>query len=1364
MTTNVASNGGIQTQTPKLLGQNYYHWHIQMKVLLESQDLWTIVEEGYTEIATGAPENEQNIYKEKIKRDKKALHIIFQAVNETVFERIATCRTSKDAWEVLHKAYRGENRVKTVRLQTLRCEFDSLRMKETETVEDYVNRITIIVNQLRMNDERLEEQRVVEKILRSLTRKYESVVVAIEESKDLNTISTEELLGILQSHELRLRQYDDNTSVEQAFQVHSNGYDKSRFSRFDNSERGRGKGKGKFNRMIRCYNCQRLGHTARFCNKREEGERSNNVLMHKDDTEDETEDTMFMIFNTEEVVKNDCWYLDSGCSNHMTGNKDLFINLNDSERREVRTGDDKRLEVLGCGDVNVKIKGYEKRIPNVFYVAGLKHNLLSVGQLVQKGYDVCFNDKGCVIHDSSGRCIGVVKMTGNKMYPLNLNHDVVPRVCNMTTQDNSTLWHRRYGHLNLETLHDMGKNGIVNGLPKINKSEHVCEGCVFGKHARKPFSKKAKWRASEPLQLVHSDICGPMNTPSIGGCKYFITFIDDFSRKTWVYFLKLKSDALRYFKNFKQQVENQIECKIKGIRTDRGGEYCGHEFQNFLKNNGIHHQLTTSYTPQQNGVAERKNRTLMELSRSMLKMKELPNTYWAEAVACATYLLNRATTKSVPKLTPQEAWSGKKPNVDHLRVFGCIAYVHIPKQNRSKLDDKTERAIFVGYSEHSKGYKLFNPITHKMIISRDVIFSENQHWATNKENDSGLRIEISNTSGDDDDAAVAVDDQIDLPTPNDEDNVQHTNIEVEIPGSYNESPTDVEETGNNENNGSSSDSENEVIRTKPITQVYHDTTELTEAQVRELYRKDQGNTSGVVNFVLYADTDPTTYVEASKETIWQDAMDREMESIIKNDTWELVDPPLNQTPIGVKWIYKTKYDEHGQISKHKARLVVKGYNQKYGIDYQDVFAPVIRFDTVRLVLALAAHHGWHLHQMDVKTAFLNGYLKEQVFIEQPEGYVVKGKERKVCKLKKALYGLKQAPRAWYSRIEGYFATHGFKRCIYEHTLFTKMSKEEKIIICLYVDDLIIASDSLSSIESFKELMKKEFEMTDMGILHYFLGMEVSFDNGNIILTQQQYAKSLLSKFNMMNCSGISTPMEYGLRLTKQDPDDEVEPNLYRRLVGSLMYLTNTRPDIMFAVNKISQFMEQPKRSHWEAGKRILRYIKGTLDQGLVYSKGGKGELIGYSDSDYAGNIDDSKSTSGYVFQLGTGTIAWQSKKQKVVALSSTEAEYIALSLAGCQALWLKGILNELHEEVNGPVIIHCDNKSTICLAKDPMFHGKSKHIRIKYHFIRDLIKNNDIEVRFCPTGNQVADILTKALQLKVFSRLKELLQFKDEHT
>uniref|UniRef100_A0A251SEE8 Putative reverse transcriptase, RNA-dependent DNA polymerase n=1 Tax=Helianthus annuus TaxID=4232 RepID=A0A251SEE8_HELAN len=333
-------------------------------------------------------------------------------------------------------------------------------------------------------------------------------------------------------------------------------------------------------------------------------------------------------------------------------------------------------------------------------------------------------------------------------------------------------------------------------------------------------------------------------------------------------------------------------------------------------------------------------------------------------------------------------------------------------------------------------------------------------------------------------------------------------------------------------------------------------------------------------------------------------------------------------------------------------------------------------------------------------------------------------------------------------------TPQFRKCTYEHTLYIKDTKDGKLVICLYVDDLIIASNSMKLISEFKDEMKKEFEMTDMGKLHYFLGMEVSYEDGNIILSQKKYMKNLLEKYRMSQCNTVSTPMDYGIKLSKDDPEEFINESMYRSLVGSLMYLTNTRPDIMFAVSKISRFMEAPKRSHWEAAKRILKYVKGTLDQGITYSKGGKQKLIGFSNSDYAGNVDDSKSTSGYIFHLGSGPISWQSKKQKVVALSSTEAEYMALTLAGCQAIWLKGILDELQGKDNYPIPIYCDNKSTICLAKDSVYHGKSKHIRVKYHFIRDLIRREDVTILFCATKDQLADIMTKALQPKDFLRAK----------
>ncbi|KAJ0735425.1 putative RNA-directed DNA polymerase [Helianthus annuus] len=503
----------------------------------------------------------------------------------------------------------------------------------------------------------------------------------------------------------------------------------------------------------------------------------------------------------------------------------------------------------------------------------------------------------------------------------------------------------------------------------------------------------------------------------------------------------------------------------------------------------------------------------MELSRSMIKTKHLSRSYWAEAVACATYLLNRASTKSVPNKTPQEVWSGNKPSIGHLRVFGCVAYAHIPKQYRGKLDDKAEKAIFVGYSEHSKAYKLHNPVTNKIIISRDVVFDENQEWGDNLASNDHTHIQLDDSCNNGISPEVNASQEITASEIVNQVNDINSNGEIEgEQSSQTENMQNSEETNEqisnqNETDSSSSSSENEELRTRDIREIYQNSHPLTEAQVNDLYNRNQReNISDAVDFMLYADADPISYDDAFKDKKWRDAMDREIQSIQKNGTWELVNPPKNQKPIGVKWIYKTKYDEHGRVSNYKARLVAKGYSQKYGVDYQEVFAPVIRFDTIRIVLALAASHGWQLHQMDVKTAFLNGKLTEQVYLEEPTGYVKKGEEQKVCYLKKALYGLKQAPRAWYSRIDGYFTANGFKKSVYEHTLFIKVTDNTRIIVCLYVDDLILASDSIEMIEQLKRSMKSEFEMTDLGVLHYFLGLEVNYDNGNISLTQKKYAK------------------------------------------------------------------------------------------------------------------------------------------------------------------------------------------------------------------------------------------------------------------
>ncbi|GKB28168.1 retrovirus-related pol polyprotein from transposon TNT 1-94 [Tanacetum coccineum] len=442
-------------------------------------------------------------------------------------------------------------------------------------------------------------------------------------------------------------------------------------------------------------------------------------------------------------------------------------------------------------------------------------------------------------------------------------------------------------------------------------------------------------------------------------------------------------------------------------------------------------------------------------------------------------------------------------------------------------------------------------------------------------------------------------------------------------------------------------------------------------------------------------TDPTTFREAAGHLRWKEAMDAELASIKKNQTWSLV-----ILPDGAKAI---------------------GYAQEYGIDYTEVFAPVARMNTVRMIIAMAAQRGWGIHQLDVKSAFLHGELNEDVFVEQPQGYEVAGKEHMVYKLHKALYGLKQAPRAWFSRIEAYFTQEGFESSISEQTLFIKRIRGKILIVSIYVDDLLFTGDDDELLYEFK----------------------------------QKYAAKVIERFGMQNFNSVCSPIVPGQKIGRDEAGVKVDSTLYKQMVGSLMYLTATRPDLMYVVCLISRFMANPTQLHFAVVKRIMRYLKGTMEYGIWYKNEGRTGVVGYTDSDYAGDIDDSKSTSGYVFLMGGGAVAWSSRKQPIVTLSTTEAEYIAAATCACQAIWMRRVLKEIGYDQGGEMVLLCDNTSTIKLSKNAVLHGRSKHIRVRYHFLRDLVKEGVIKLVYCHTEEQLADIMTKPLKMVTFQRIRE---------
>lgn len=525
-----------------------------------------------------------------------------------------------------------------------------------------------------------------------------------------------------------------------------------------------------------------------------------------------------------------------------------------------------------------------------------------------------------------------------------------------------------------------------------------------------------------------------------------------------------------------------------------------------------------------------------------------------------------------------------------------------------------------------------------------------------------------------------------------------------------------------------------------------------------LPRQDSPDPIALYAFLVQANEpepyEPKTYQEALNDSYhkmdWELAMKEEYKSLVTNQTWSLTTPPPGRKILRGKWVYKLKRGPTGKVMRYKARWVVRGFEQREGIDYNETFASVVKPMSYKALFALAAALDWEIEQMDVKTAFLYGFVEEDIYVEQPNGFATK--PDLVCRLNKALYGLKQSPRLWFNTLSDFLKTLSFEPLTADCSVL--VNHKDSIIIAAYVDDLLIAGPNKSTIDKIKAALNERFQMSDLGACAYYLGMSVRRDRANRILRLGQfgYVEKVLRDFNMWESNPNATPMDGTTHLKKSEEDYIAPAELrtqYQSAVGSLMYaMLGTRPDLAYAVSVVSRYGSNPDNSHWHAVKRIFRYLKGTVNLELVF-RGGLKPLTGYSDSDWAGDHDTRRSSAGYVFNIGSGAISWSSKRQATVALSSCEAEYIGQTQGFKEAIWLKALLKQLDlsdtYDALKAVVIYCDNQRAIALAKNPEFHGRSKHIDLRQHWIREKVAAGDIEMSYIATDKQVADGLTKPL-------------------
>jgi len=964
--------------------------------------------------------------------------------------------------------------------------------------------------------------------------------------------------------------------------------------------------------------------------------------------------------------------------------------------------------------------------------------IFSLGQATEAGCDIRMKDDYLTMHDAGNCLLMKVQRTPNRLYKIKLT--IGEPIClHSRLSEDTWRWHARLGHINFESMKKMSKKGLVKGLPHFDSENQLCESCLVGKQTRKSFPLMTTYKATRPLELVHGDLCGPITPSTKGQNRYIFTLIDDFSRYMWIFLLKEKSEAFLHFKKFKALAENELGKSLKVFRSDRGGEFTSLEFNSFCDINGIKRHLTAPYSPQQNGIVERRNRTLMDMTRSIMKAMHVPNYLWGEAVKHSTNLINRVYTRVLGNTTPYEKLYKRKPNLENVRIFGCLAYVKVEPVNLKKLDARSRPLVHLGSEPGTKAYRLFNPATQKIIVSRDVIFNETKWWDWVKE---------ASTDNEEPGSFIVPWDYPEDEANNQGDNVNNDQIE---PIESDHEIEDGAQVQDNEQPSPVNNNMNNVQNQRP-TRTRRPPT-LLQDYVLDLDNLDE--------LLLTTNDEPVSVEEAKKEPEWVEAMNTEINSINKNNTWSLVNKPMGVKAIGLKWVFKLKRNADGTINKHKARLVAKGYVQQPGIDFQEVFAPVARIETIRFLIALAATNGWELHHLDVKTAFLHGELKETVYVLQPEGYIKRGNEHKVYLLTKALYGLRQAPRAWNTKLDGILKGMKFYKCMKEPSVYRKNEGTNLLILAIYVDDLFVTGTNLNMIKRFKFEMSKNFEMSDLGRLTYYLGIEVKQEESGITINQEAYARRILKEAGLHNCNPTHIPMDPGTKLLKAEDEPEIDPTQYQKVVGCLRYLLQTRPDMAYAVGVVSRYMQSPRESHDGAIKHILRYLRGTTAYGIKYEKMGQNRIIGYSDSSHNVDLDDGRSTTGHIFYYGSSPITWCSQKQDTVALSSCEAEFMAATAAACQAIWLQDLLGEIMNKAQEKVVLRVDNKSAIELTKNPVFHGRSKHIHTRFHFIRNCVENEQVEVEYIPGEKQKADILTKPLARTKFKEMRSLIGNED---
>lgn len=1340
----------------KLAGtSNYQVWAIKMKSYLIAQDLWEVIELKSSSIT------DRNIKS----LNSKAISLIILSCEDHIIKLLNPDDLAATAWKKLEKQY-GH-----IGFSARHLAFQSLvstNISSCDSIDHFIDQFRTNMNTLsQMTTSTLPQWLLLSIFINNVSSQYEAWTQSVMQQVRSKSISE-----------------DSRTYLEE---VIASLIDEARRT----SQNGNSGDAGNTALTVRkpskpkpiCKYCGKIHKSENCWQEFPEKKPSARLSAAKTNDNSEPQQLSYSPSNIafySHNVQNRCdiWILDSGASQHMCNNKTQFSNFT-TFSTTITIANNTTMNATGRGDVELMTQnGTPFKLLNVLYVPQLASNLLSVC-CATRTPNMRFNfiNGACEILYHN-KILAVAKQKDSLLVL-----ETIRPTAHAAISPNTLTWHKRLGHVNSDY---MSKDPLKSSIGSVEK--FTCETCLKNKSTRN-ISRNPVIKANRILEKVHSDLAGPITPTSLGGSKYVVTFTDDFSRFSWVFPCNEKSKCLEIFKVFKKAVETEFNQKIAFLHCDNGGEYTSKEWKLFSQQEGFQIRYTVPYTPEQNGVAERLNRTLFNTTRCFLNDNpSLVKSLWAELVRTACYIKNRLPCSANQNFkSPYEMLFDKQPSIEHLRVIGSKCYSHNTGRISGKLDERATQCILVGY-ESDNIYRVYDSISHKVIRSRDLVIQENTQPDQSQQRPSDQTASDNNN----------------LPGE-----LNSSEIEFEIKNQSDISPSPTIPKRSHVNT-ETSPSLNQYHTANTFQSPVHDTSkeysldELADPQYTNYPYKNPYMHRAFVSSCLMAADSVDSFIPESLEqamhctrsSSWAASMRDEIKSIIDCSTWKLVPAPKDTSDvIQGRWVFRTKCDVNGKLLKYKSRWVVRGFQQKAGTNVTDTYASVVKPMSYKVLFSLAASLDLDIEQMDVKTAFLNSPIEEDVYVEQPHGFEItssneskllhkelfgqkldvadrsfvfprpkRSNAKLVCKLDKALYGLKQAPRAWYKTLASFMAFAKLQPLQSDYAVFANESRT--LLVAVYVDDLLIFGKDKNDIQDIKSQLHNRFQMTDMGPAHLYLGMQITRDRKHrtLLLNQKKYIQIVLERFNMTECNPVSTPMETGLKLIHRvDKASPTEINQYQKLMGCLEYAAMaTRPDITFSVHKLAQFASNPDISHLNAAKRILRYLKGSLSFCLVFSGGNKDkfELLGYTDADWAGDTTDRKSIGGYCFYLNQCLISHMSKKQATVALSTAEAEMHAALQAAKEAIWLRNLLSEIGYKQKQATTIYCDNQAAIALSRNPEFHSRSKHVDIHYQFLRLHIDRNTVNLKFIGSKEMAADGLTKALSRQNHIRFCEYMEGK----